>query len=126
MSRSYGKIRYILKHLIGIAIASLIFFLVLPYPFERSKQICSSTYAYTCKSTTTTHWSWFGGYHIVPERLLPKESGEALEVHISKYYGVTYDRFLGFSMASVLLGIITYMSIWELLQRKKSHDTPPQ
>lgn len=108
------------KTVLVILTLTLIFFLVLPYPFKVNKwactQPCSSVSDYSMNEQT--RWSWLGGYHIVPDRFLPKSSGENLEMFISKYYGVTYGGVFVLGIASLMLGVGTYFGTRKLLGRK--------
>jgi len=118
-----AKRKVIFRPAIIILLLTTLFFLVLPYPFKVNRWSCVEP----CSKVTDynmdqkTEWSWLGGYHIVPDRFLPKGSGEKLEMFISNYYGVTYGGVAGFGLVSLVSGVGTYLAgVWVAGKRRNN------
>lgn len=115
------EMRRSIRATLAILLLSAFFFMVLPYPaIDTAVTKCHNP----CQSHADTYleqgtqWLWFGGYHFIPEEVLPKEGWPALD----NYYDLTYTSAgaVGFGIVSLALGAGTYVGAHRLLRRKKS------
>jgi len=100
-----------------VLVPSLFWFLILPFPFERSQpfpyafdrlQIITLT-----NHTIYTVWAWLGGYHlfitefqgIIPIGSVAQEENDSLYHYASHWY------LLAFVLCSLALGVLTHRVI---------------
>lgn len=81
------------RHILYIPFFSLLWFLVLPFPFERGYDQV---------------WKWFGGLHILQLGLAFEADGIQLEILQGKYAYSSHIDIILLMIASLALGLLTY------------------
>lgn len=81
----------------------LVWFLVLPFPFEGTQQLATAPY-----TTYFTQWRWFGGYHLFMAKFPVTSDGFRQESYISQGYYHSRLYPVVFVVICVLLAYLTY------------------